>query len=229
VARAIHASALPVISGVGHETDFTIADFVADFRAETPTAAAERASLAYVELPAQLAYCQQKLGRSLAHITQQATQKVDYLALRLLHPKAQMQRQTDTLRAIKQRFVFVTKQIMAQKKSQFNAVQNRYPKAQSLLTPLQQRQQTLKQAWVRTSQQLTQIPNQRVTLAAQALAAYNPHAVLARGYAIVQDQNGAPVLNADPLKHRQILTITLAQGSTQALVDKPNAAQAPLF
>lgn len=229
VARAIHASALPVISGVGHETDFTIADFVADFRAETPTAAAERASLAYVELPAQLAYCQQKLARSLAHITQQATQKVDYLALRLLHPKAQMQRQADTLRAIKQRFVFVTKQIMAQKKSQFNAVQNRYPKAQSLLTPLQQRQQTLKHAWVRTSQQLTQIPNQRVALVAQALAAYNPHAVLARGYAIVQDQNGVPVLNADPLKHRERLTITLAQGSTQVLVDKPNTAQAPLF
>jgi exodeoxyribonuclease VII large subunit len=68
-----------------------------------------------------------------------------------------------------------------------------------------------------------------VTLAAQALAAYNPHAVLARGYAIVQDQNGAPILNADSLKHRQTLTITLAQGSTQVLVDKPNTAQAPLF
>ncbi|MBY0345389.1 MAG: exodeoxyribonuclease VII large subunit [Neisseriaceae bacterium] len=229
VARAIHTSALPVISGVGHETDFTIADFVADFRAETPTAAAERASLDYVTLPAQLAYFRQQFKRNFADITQKATQKVDYLALRLLHPQAQLQRQTEILHAIKQRFVFVTQQIMAQKKNQFNAVQNRYPKAQNLLTPLQQRQQILKLALVRASEQMMQTPKQRVALAAQALAAYNPHAVLARGYAIVQDQNGTPILKADQLKHRQTVTITLAQGSAQALVDKPDTAQAPLF
>jgi exodeoxyribonuclease VII large subunit len=69
----------------------------------------------------------------------------------------------------------------------------------------------------------------RLAACAARLDALSPLAVLARGYAIVQDQNGAPVLNADPLKHRQMLTITLAQGSTQALVDKPNTAQAPLF
>lgn len=89
VARAIHACTLPVISAVGHETDFTIADFVADVRAPTPTAAAELTTPDRSNLLNTLLQHRNRLARSMQNLLQQRSQHLDYLSRRLLSPMQQ--------------------------------------------------------------------------------------------------------------------------------------------
>ena len=103
VARAIAASEIPIVSGVGHEADFTIADFVADERAPTPTAAAQRVAPDRHALLRGLRDTAQHLQRAQRNRLQSAMQTVDYLQRRLAHPAQQLQRQTQQLDQLQQR------------------------------------------------------------------------------------------------------------------------------
>jgi len=90
VARAIRASKIPVVVGVGHETDVTIADFAADWRAPTPTAAAEVVSPSRDELLARLGELAQRATREALRRIEYAMQTVDALARRLVHPRERL-------------------------------------------------------------------------------------------------------------------------------------------
>ena len=106
VARAIRASAIPVVVGVGHETDFTIADFAADTRAATPTAAAELASPARAELAARLAECVRCVAREMRRRLDYAGQAVDGCARRLVHPAERLRRYQGLLTQLSARLGF---------------------------------------------------------------------------------------------------------------------------
>ena len=184
VARAIDDSAIPTISGVGHETDFTICDFVADVRAATPTAAAELACMDVTAKKNQLAGLQNQLKKQITFTLNQQMQKLDFLARRLISPSQQI----------------------ALKTTQINQLQHRMDIG---------------------LQGILKLNNQHILSLKNSLAQLNPHNVLARGYAIVQADNGELLVNSAQLVLNQSVNITLSKGNAKAniveIVEEKNA------
>lgn len=112
VARAIAGCNIPTISGIGHETDFTICDFVADVRAATPTAATELACQDSRQLKQKLSNLYQQLSRQIQLTFNQRAQRLDFLAQRLISPAQQLKNQTDYIKQLQNRLNYATRQVL---------------------------------------------------------------------------------------------------------------------
>ncbi len=112
VARAIADCRIPTISGVGHETDFTICDFVADVRAATPTAAAELACQDGSHLKQKLSNLYQQLNRQMQLTLNQRSQRMDFLAQRLISPAQKLKNQIDYVKQLQSRLNYASKQLL---------------------------------------------------------------------------------------------------------------------
>ena len=123
LARAIRASAIPIIVGVGHETDFTIADFAADERAPTPTAAAELVSPSIEALRERIAATALRISRQTARKLEYAMQAVDGLARRLVHPEERLRRLRQNLLHLGKRLSSATARLFERFTAQVNVAQ----------------------------------------------------------------------------------------------------------
>jgi exodeoxyribonuclease VII large subunit len=218
VARAIADSHLPIVSGIGHETDSTIADFVADVRAATPTAAAELATQGWFEMPETLAAHQGRLHAAMARIITQKQQHLDRCSLRLIDPISRVHQSRSRLDMLSARLhrYFVTH--LHTRRMHINSLAIRLnrnvPKTDAYLGRLALLDQRLQTAMARRQQQRRHALDTLGT----TLAHLNPRNIQARGFAIVRTENGKTVDSIQGLHPGAILAVEFHDGQATTRV-----------
>ena len=225
VARAIYASKLPVVTGIGHEIDFTIADFVADLRAPTPSAAAE------IIVPHQddLIETLEQFKNSLHYILQdQLTsfhQTIDWISQRLesLHPQQLLQRNKERLIELRRRAfsaiilkLFTGQDLLTKLSMRF---ENKSPKFRIL--ELDIKLNNVHKDLYRLVTNMLEQRNSQLTALSRTLGAVSPLGTLERGYAIVtSEENGQIIHNIEQVSENEKILIQLATGRLGALINK---------
>lgn len=216
VARAIHASAVPVVSAVGHEVDFTIADFVADLRAATPSAAAELLVPDGADLARQLERLRQRMATLTTRRLQAAAQRADHWQARLTaqRPQARLARDAQRLEALRRRLTVSAGQANALRRARLERLQSRLAAQhpQLRLAPSGRRLADLRQRMVVAMSRRVERDRLRVAEQARTLHAVSPLATLERGYAIVFDERDAVVRRADDVPVGERVRVMLAHG-----------------
>lgn len=199
VVRAVAGSALPVVCGVGHETDITLADLAADLRAPTPTAAAELAAPARADCLDRL----QSLGRLLSLRTTARldghAQRLDRLALKLARPSDLVNRHGRLLALLAQRTRAAPLRRVELEGERLSRMAERHRQAMA---------------------RLLQRHSARLDTIAARLGMLDPHRVLARGYAWLQNEAGEPITSVARLRVGQTVEARLADGAAEMQVSK---------
>jgi exodeoxyribonuclease VII large subunit len=198
VVRAVVAMPMPVVCGVGHETDVSLADFAADLRAPTPTAAAELAVPARDELLARLDQAAHRLRLLVSHRLASQTQRLDRLALQLARPA----------------------QALSTARAQLQALDHR--RANALWRALESQRlapRLLQQRLARTMSAALHGHGARLAALGGRLGALDPSQMLARGYAFVLDAQARPVTSARHVQPGDALTLQWHDGTARARVE----------
>jgi exodeoxyribonuclease VII large subunit len=202
VVQAVAACPIPVVCGVGHETDITLCDLAADLRAPTPTAAAELSAPARADLQEALAQRQRSLQRLSERVLQTRAQQLDTLALRLGQPARALLGQSARLAEMARRM----QRALALRRERAAEVLPRLSAQLSRAVAVQNQRQQL-----------------RLAAAQQQLQAHDPHRVLQRGYAWVESADGRPVVSALALAPGQAVRAVWADGRAGAVVTEVEA------
>lgn len=190
LARAIVSSKIPVVSGVGHETDFTIADFVADYRAETPTAAAAAVTPNSIDLFALIEALESRLYKAILRVHQALQIKINHLVDKIASPKQAIGSHWQTLDYLEKQLIFTIQNALKQQQH----VLHLYSTTLHSYNPIKQvaqAQMRLKQLLVQLLQEIKRKLNdskQRLITCLSTLHVVSPLATLDRGYAIVKKE-----------------------------------------
>lgn len=231
VARAIFASLIPVVSAVGHETDVTIADFVADLRAPTPSAAAEVVSRNQLELLRQIQNGQQRLEMAMDYFLANRTRRFTQIHHRLQqqHPQLRLARQQTVLERLRQRMnVALDNQLKRavtrqQRAAQRLNQQNPQPKIYRAQTRIQQLEYRLADN-IRARLSTTR---ERFGNAVTHLEAVSPLSTLARGYSVTTATDGKVLKQAKQVKAGDVLTTRLTDGWVESEVKAVKPVKKP--
>lgn len=233
VARAIAACVTPIVSGVGHETDVTIADFVADVRAPTPSAAAELLAPHHQDWLATLNQLQQRLERTIRERLTRYQLSVEGLTKRLRHPRDQLQQQTQRIDDLEMRLIRSFKQQLLTYRQHITQLDSRllaqHPKKQLQIS--EQQIIVLQQQLKRLIQDKLKQVQLQLASQVQALQIVSPLATLERGYSIVMTKQGKIVQNTNDVTMGQQLQVKLNKGqlSVQVIDDNKLVDTLPLF
>jgi exodeoxyribonuclease VII large subunit len=222
VARAIHAAAIPVVAGIGHEIDFTIADFVADARAPTPSGAAELVT------PDRVA-CLEALARTAERLRVAARRELRAFGarlgsannrLRLAHPGVRMQQSAQRLEALERRLAGAVRDRMHMDRHRLSETLGRlvHHSPEHLVREGRAREAALAARLTNACREFVARGTHRVSLAARALDAVSPLATLKRGFAIVTRADGAVITDSATVNPGDEIEARLAQGRLRARV-----------
>ncbi|TAA40363.1 exodeoxyribonuclease VII large subunit [Corallincola spongiicola] len=198
VARAIYQSQLPIISAVGHEIDTTIADYVADMRAPTPSAAAEYVSGDQQHQRQQLSQLSLRLKQAVSRLLLRDSNKLQQLQrnLQLNHPDRRLQQQTQRLDELSRRLLHTGNQGIAHASQRYAQLSQRLQRSDPAyrLEHLKTRQQQLTQQLTSNMQRHLQMQRNQWQHQCQELSLVSPLATLNRGYSITRDQQSQQVI-----------------------------------
>jgi exodeoxyribonuclease VII large subunit len=189
--RAVASCPIPIVSGVGHETDFTLTDFAADLRAPTPTAAAELVAIDRTQWLADLDVVQAALTDALGSTLDKMSQRLDRVAARLGRPSGRISDQKSQLMRMSQSLQFGLKTQVQRQKQGLQKLADGFPRALS---------------------QCLQGQGRQVQQLETRLSLLDPHLVLERGYAWLTDDSGHALTHAHQFSENQRVTASLADG-----------------
>ncbi len=222
LARAIYACPIPVVTGIGHETDFTIAEFVADRRAATPTAAAELVSPARAELIADLRQLRQSLLRQMQLALETRAQRVDSTAARLQSPADRLAASSVRIGAARMRLGAALALCTRNAEWRLSHATRRLAAAMPNLGVLQHRTAQLETALRRATPRRLAALGENLMRLSLGLAHLDPAAVLGRGYAIARRPDGSVVRTSAALRPGDPLELSFARGGATVRVEKPH-------
>ena len=198
--RAVASCPVPIISGVGHETDFTLVDFAADLRAPTPTAAAEMVATEREQLMAELEALKDALSQGFGTALDQRGQRLDWVGNRLGRPSARLADQQSKLAQMGQSLHFGLRSQVQQKRHGLAKFSESLPRA---------------------LHQSTQRQQQSILNMSTRLGLLDPHLVLERGYAWLTDSSGQALTHPQDFQAGQPVIATLADGQVHLEVKQP--------
>lgn len=198
VVRTIAQAPMPVVCGVGHETDFTLADFVADLRAPTPTAAAELCSPPREQRLGELTYLGERLRDEMVGGLDRRAQRIDYIAQRLGRPSSRLHESAQRLFSLQHGMQSGVKHAAQRHRLRIEAIAAALPKAVARALDLQRG---------------------RLQISETSLAMLDPHLVLERGYAYLSDEQGVAVTRVDQTHAGQAVVATLVDGQIEMTVN----------
>jgi exodeoxyribonuclease VII large subunit len=219
VARAIVDCAMPVVSGVGHETDFTIADFVADARAPTPTAAAELVSPNRVELLVRLGVLATRLSRDIDRALNTRMQLLDYLGKRVVHPGERIDAELRHMAHLVQRLRSAATHALDAASWNLSGFLQRLRATLPDIDAHIAKQQALRLRLQHGEARLLEQHDARLVKMKASLGHLNPQAVLERGYSIVEKRDGRLVRSAQQIAAGESLRLTFSRGAAQTRVE----------
>jgi exodeoxyribonuclease VII large subunit len=226
LARAIDQCQIPIVSAIGHEVDFTIADLVADYRAPTPSAAAEHLSPDQSEWIQALVQKTRMLQRLCQHHLHRQQQTLQHFTSRLqqLHPGTRLKQWAQRLDDMELRYQRAHQYLLEKKQYQLEKLTARlYQQSpENRLQQLQQRQQLLCQRLQGSVEAKINDSKQSLSLLSRALDTISPLATLHRGYSIIQKQDKSIVTDHKQVKNNELLTARLAAGELTLRVENKN-------
>ncbi len=224
VARAIYASHIPVVCGVGHETDFTIADMVADARAPTPTAAAEMLSPDQTEVDTLLRLHWQRLHGEMMNYLNNARQAVDLAGMRLTHPRERIDRMREKLVFLSQRqeFLLTAKVQFIKARLQSMGSRLRFARTPARIRQLQTDAWNLGQQLRHAISNRLQRQSQILQAVAGRLHTLSPLATLERGYSILSHADGNVISSTKGINRGDKVYARLADGELDCIVEDVN-------